>query len=157
MTRTNPITAAPDALQALTDLSGVAAQGLPPDLAQLVSLHVSQLNGCAYCTGLHRDGALAAGQPAPKLDALARWADTPDFTPAERAALALAEHLTRPAGGAVPDGVHAEAVRHLGDAAAARVVWTVAAVNAWNRVGIATAAPAPPSGGVREPAAQDGV
>ncbi|MFI0718510.1 carboxymuconolactone decarboxylase family protein [Streptomyces sp. NPDC021224] len=153
MTRTNPIAAAPDALAALTELSSASAEGLPPALAQLVSLHVSQLNGCVYCTGLHRDGALAAGQPALKLEALARWADSPDFTPGERAALGLAEHLTRPSGGAVPEDVHAEAARHLGDAAAARVIWTVAAVNAWNRVGIATAAPL----AGRRPAVQEGV
>jgi AhpD family alkylhydroperoxidase len=143
MPRVNPTTAAPDALQALTALSQVAGKDLPPALAQLVSLHVSVLNGCAYCTGLHRDGALAAGQPAAKLAALPAWADSPDFTPEERAALALADHLTHPAGGTVPPDVHAEAADRLGPAATAGVMWTIAATNAWNRVGIASAASPP--------------
>ncbi|WP_335974465.1 MULTISPECIES: carboxymuconolactone decarboxylase family protein [Streptomycetaceae] len=137
MSNLNPTAAAPDALQALTDLSRIAGDGLAPDLAELVSLHVSQLNGCTYCTGLHRKGALAAGQSSAKLAALDGWADSAEFTPAERAGLALAEHLTRPVGGTVPADVHAEAARHLGDTATVRLTWTIAATNAWNRIGIA--------------------
>jgi len=135
-------TADAEAMGALTELSRIAEQDLPPELAQLVGLHVSQLNGCAYCTSLHREGALAAGHPPAKLAALPDWPDAPGFTPAERAALALAEQLTRPAGGAVPSSVHAEAADLLGEGVVSRLIWTVAAVNAWNRVGIAAAAPA---------------
>ncbi|WP_042421443.1 carboxymuconolactone decarboxylase family protein [Streptacidiphilus anmyonensis] len=132
-------TASVDAMRALAELTQVAGQDLPPALTELVSLHVSRLNGCAYCTGLHHEGALAAGQSAAKLTRLDSWEDSSDFTPTERAALALAEHLTRPTGGAVPAPVRAEAVRRLGDRSANRLVWTIATTNAWNRVGVAAA------------------
>ncbi|MBD0738392.1 carboxymuconolactone decarboxylase family protein [Streptomyces sp. CBMA29] len=139
MPQVNPTAAAPDALQALTELTRVSAEGLAPELAELVRLHVSQMNGCAYCTALHHDAALAAGHPPLKLAALPQWHDSPDFTPAERAALDLAQRLTRPADGAVPAAVHAEVTTLLGPEATARLIWTVATTNAWNRIGIATA------------------
>ena len=50
----------------------------------------ADLNGCTWCMDFGRMMALRQGVPANKLDALAEHATSPLFTPAERAALALA-------------------------------------------------------------------
>src|SRR3546814_3517895 len=55
----------------------------------------SQINGCAFCIQYHLNLARKAGQQAAKIDLLAAWREAGDiYTPAERAALAWAEHLT---------------------------------------------------------------
>ncbi|QMU71336.1 carboxymuconolactone decarboxylase family protein [Streptacidiphilus sp. P02-A3a] len=128
--------AAPEAFRALIALSAVD-QGLDPALAELVKVHTSQLNGCGYCVGLHRAAAEQAGVAAAKLDELPVRQRSARFTAAERAALDLAEHLTLVATHGVPDEVYQAAARHFDQAELACLVWTVAATNTWNRIGVA--------------------
>jgi AhpD family alkylhydroperoxidase len=139
----DPVGSAPDLAQAMVSLTELADTGLPKEtvaLAELLRLHVSQRNGCGYCTALHRDAALAAGQSAEKLGALADWSSAPHFSAEERAALAVADHLTREDSGPIPDALRADAARHFEPSVLARLVWTIAATNAWNRIGLASAA-----------------
>jgi hypothetical protein len=49
--------------------------------------------------------------------------------------------ITMVAQGHVPDEVWAEACRHFGPSELARLVWTVVAINSWNRIAIATRMP----------------
>lgn len=70
--------------------------------------------------------------------------DTPYFTDAERAALALAEHAARlpDRAEAVPDAVSDEAARHVDEPALAALVLAVAVTNLFNRVNVTTRQPA---------------
>lgn len=139
----DPVGSAPDLAQAMVSVTELADTGLPKEtvaLAELLRLHVSQRNGCGYCTALHRDAALAAGQDPAKLDALAGWPNSAHFSAEERAALAVADHLTREDSGPIPDALRADAARHFEPSVLARLVWTIAATNAWNRIGLASAA-----------------
>ncbi|MBF9069802.1 carboxymuconolactone decarboxylase family protein [Streptacidiphilus fuscans] len=139
----DPVGSAPDLAQAMVSVTELADTGLPKEtvaLAELLRLHVSQRNGCGYCTTLHRDAALAAGQDPAKLDALAGWPNAAHFSAEERAALAVADHLTREDSGPIPDALRADAARHFEPSVLARLVWTIAATNAWNRIGLASAA-----------------
>jgi alkylhydroperoxidase family enzyme len=52
-----------------------------------------------------------------------------------RAALALAEAGTRLSDGPVSDEVVAEASAHFNEQELAELTWTIAVINAWNRVG----------------------
>jgi len=76
--------------------------------------------------------ALRQGVPAEKLDALAEHATSPLFTPAERAALGLAEAITRDVH--VDDNVWAEARRHFSDRELIELVVAVAMETFYNRV-----------------------
>ena len=129
-----------DAPQLYAALHGVSKAlgdaGLPRRLKHLIDLRVSQLNGCAYCIGLHTQWALGDGEPRERLDALAGWADSPLFDDAERAALAWAEALTRRETDRL-DALHADLARHFDRAGAAAVTMAVATINAWNRIGLA--------------------
>lgn len=64
-------------------------------LAQLLRLRVAQINNCTYCLNLHYETARDMGLSRGKIDTLTAWWETRLFSPAERAALAYAEALTR--------------------------------------------------------------
>jgi len=112
----------------------------PDEVLELVRLRVSQINGCSVCVDLHSHRARETGETNERLWSVAAWRDTPFFTDRERAALALAEAVTRitdnPEG--VPDDVWDTAARHFGPDALAALVMGIASVNAWNRVNVAT-------------------
>jgi len=111
--------------------------GLPGGMKHLIDLRVSQVNGCSYCIGLHTGWALRDGERRERLDAVADWQGSALFTPDERAALAWAEALTRHEHARL-DGLHAELARHFSRGQIAALTVAVAAINAWNRVGIAS-------------------
>ncbi|HEY4019461.1 MAG TPA: carboxymuconolactone decarboxylase family protein [Pseudonocardiaceae bacterium] len=73
----------------------------PPGVAEgtweLVGLRISQLNGCGECVYGHNQAAKQAGETEERLVLIAAWRDAPFFTDAERAALDLAESITRAA------------------------------------------------------------
>ncbi|RIQ36942.1 carboxymuconolactone decarboxylase family protein [Jiangella rhizosphaerae] len=137
MTRMDIATLAPAAYKALIALDTRAHQGdLPAGLLDLVKLRVSQINGCAYCVDSHSHDAVKSGETPARVYALAAWDEGPFFSPAERAAFALAESMTRLSEGAprVPDDVWAQAGAHYDDAQLAQLVMVITTINAWNRV-----------------------
>jgi AhpD family alkylhydroperoxidase len=111
---------------------------LDPRLRELVRIRVSQLNGCAYCLDQHVRDALAAGEGERRLATLAAWRESVFFTARERAALALAEQITLIGQGGVSDDVWDEAASVLSEVELAQLLLAVVAINAWNRVAIAT-------------------
>jgi len=136
--RMNLPAAAPDVFGAMVTFATQAENELPADLASLVKIRASQINGCAYCLAMHTGEARAAGVSEQRLGSLSGWRDVRLFSDSERAALALTEAMTLVAGEQVPDEVFAEAAGHFDEPVLARLLWTIAAINAWNRVAIAT-------------------
>ncbi|MFI6926312.1 carboxymuconolactone decarboxylase family protein [Nonomuraea spiralis] len=113
---------------------------LPGATIELVKLRASQINGCGYCVHMHSSDMKKAGESDERLWSVAAWREATVFTPAERAALALTEDATRLAdrGEAVPDEVWQQAAEHYDDRQLAALVVSIAMINAWNRVGVAT-------------------
>ncbi len=137
----NPIMTAPGAMQALQSLSAAAKHsGVPETTLQLVELRASQINGCSVCVDMHSREMKAAGEPDHRVLTVAAWRETPYFTDAERAALALTEAATRLADRAdpVPDEVWDEAARHYDEAQLGALVLAIASINAWNRINATT-------------------
>lgn len=118
----------------------ISSSGLEPTLLELLRLRASLLNACAYCIDMHTKDARAAGESDQRLHALSAWRETPFFSDRERAALALAEALTR-TDGPVADEVLVEAARHFTDEEVAKVVFAVVAINGWNRLNAAAQLP----------------
>ena len=131
----NPAFLVPDALASLQALGKVVGAAVPARLNELLHVRASQLNGCAVCLEGHRRHALRHGETDERLFAVAAWQDSPLFTPAERAALALTEAVTRLP---VPDEVWEEAARHFDEAQLAALVLSIATINVWNRLNVAT-------------------
>ena len=125
-------------------LSAHLAQGpLDTALCQLVDARVSQINGCAFCLRLHMHWARRAGVEQSKLDMLAGWQEAPGFDERERAALDLAESMTRLGDGRrVDEAVWSEARAHFGDEELAALLYIVGLTNVWNRINVAVELPA---------------
>ena len=121
----NPAMVLPDAVPHIQALYAAASQGgVPPAIGHLVHLRTSQINGCGYCIDGGVKHAKKAGETAERRFAVSAWRDTPYFTDAERAALALSENVTRLSDRAdpVPDAVWDEAAKHFDEKVATRQV-----------------------------------
>ncbi len=109
-----------------------------PALRELIRLRASQLNGCAWCVDQHSRDARAGGEDERRIWTLSVWRETPFFDARERAALALTEAMTLLPAEGVPDEVYAEAARHFPEQELGNLMGAIIAINAWNRVGVAT-------------------
>jgi AhpD family alkylhydroperoxidase len=147
---TNPAGLLPDAPKAINLLYKAAhSAGVPEAVLGLVHQRASQINGCSACVDSGARGAKQRGETDERLFAVAAWRDTPYFTDAERAALALAECATRLADRSdpVPDDVWADAAKHFTEPELAAIVLWIATTNFFNRLNATTRQPAPQNWG----------
>ena len=107
-------------------------------LHDLVRLRASQLNGCAWCVDQHSCDLRSSGEDERRISTLSVWRETPFFDARERAALALTEAMTLLPVNGVPDDVYEDAARELSQDELGNLMGAIIAINAWNRVGVAT-------------------
>lgn len=137
----NPVMVLPEALQSILALNAIIEKcGVPAKTRKLVHLRVSQINGCSVCLDMHGRELIGTDETSERLLTVAAWRDTPYFTPAERAALALAESATRLSDrpDAVPDEVWEEAARHYDERQLAALVLSIGVINLFNRMNATT-------------------
>jgi AhpD family alkylhydroperoxidase len=145
---TNIVFLVPDAMKALQELAKSAKKGgVPETTTALIQLRASQVNGCGVCVDMHSRMMKKAGETDDRLFAVATWRDTPYFTDAERAALALAEAVTRLSdrAEAVSDEIWNETAKHYDEAGLAALIIQIGVINVWNRFNAATRQIANPS------------
>lgn len=138
---TNPAMVIPDAMPAILNLVKATKKGgVPQKTLELVHLRASQINGCSFCVDMGARGAKKAGESDERLFAVAAWRETPYFTDAERAALALAEAATRLSDRSdpVPDEIWDEAAQHYNEQQLAALVLMIGLTNLFNRVNATT-------------------
>jgi AhpD family alkylhydroperoxidase len=137
---TSPAFAVPGAMDALNAVSKAISRARVPISRELLHLRASQINGCSVCVDMHAKAARRAGESEERLFAVAAWRETPYFTDAERAALALTEALTRIADRPepVPDAIWDAAAEHFDETQLGALVLDIATANLWNRLNIAT-------------------
>jgi AhpD family alkylhydroperoxidase len=139
----------PDAYQALmavyeTVEAAVARAGLDQKLIELAKLRVSQINGCAFCTDLHSRDARQLGETERRLYLLPAWRETDLYSERDRAALALAEAMTRlPVAQEVPDEVYSEVTKVFTPEEYAVIAWAITVINAFNRLCVTSRTPLP--------------
>ncbi|MBC3194708.1 carboxymuconolactone decarboxylase family protein [Pseudonocardia sp. C8] len=141
---TNPVMVLPDAMTGLLQFSkAAAATTVPASTHHLLHLRVSQINGCSLCVDMHAREMKQAGEPDERIWAVGAWRESPHFSDAERAALELAERVTRLADGSdpVPDDVWNAAADIYDEKELASLLVSIAAINAWNRLNAATRQP----------------
>ena len=127
----------PDAFRALLAASQQVHDGvLGQELAELVFLRVSQLNGCAYCIDMHATALRKAGLEPRKLDTVAGWRESRFFDARERAALAWAEALTTLPAGAPADACYDALTTQFDAQGISALTMAIALINAWNRLGV---------------------
>lgn len=136
----NPAVSVPGALTALQGLNAAIQGSIPETTLQMLELRASQINGCSVCVDLHYQYLKQAGESMDRCITVSAWRDTPYFNDAERAALALAEAVTRLADrpDPVPDEVWAEAAKHYDERGLASLLVAIGTINVWNRLNVAT-------------------
>jgi len=111
-------------------------------LLDLVSLRVSQINGCAYCLDMHSKDLRAKGETEQRLHMLDAWREAPLYTNRERAALAWAEAVTKLEKNNVPDDVYEEVLRQFSEEELVDLTMAVIGINSYTRINIAFRTPA---------------
>jgi AhpD family alkylhydroperoxidase len=137
---TNPVMVLPDAMKALLALSKAAQSGTVPQTTHtLIHLRVSQINGCGVCVDMHSRELKHSGEKDERIWGVGAWRESPYFSDAERAALALAEAATRLSDrpDPVPDEVFEEATRYYDEPTLAALIIEIALINFWNRTTVA--------------------
>ena len=111
-----------------------AGESLPPALVQLIAYSVSLSAGCRYCQAYTSHSAHRQGVDEEKFAQLLRYEDSPDFSPQERAVVALAL-----AAGQVPNESNEEHFTALREHFSERQIVQIVAVislfgflNRWN-------------------------
>jgi len=141
--RFNIAKAAPGVYHAMLGLETyLKGCGLEEPLLDLIKLRASQINGCAYCLDMHWKDLAALGEKEQRMYGLDAWREAPYYTERERAALAWTEAVTTVREGHVPDEVYEHAKKQFTEKELANLTFAVATINAWNRLAIASRAPA---------------
>ncbi|MFD8087049.1 carboxymuconolactone decarboxylase family protein [Kitasatospora sp. NPDC059722] len=107
-------------------------RSVPRTTISLVQLRAGQIVGSTYLTVLHTGFLRKAGETEERIDSVAAWWDSPYFTPAERAALALVEAVLQPAARGrerVPDELYAEVAAHYDEKALTTLTLAIGQVN----------------------------
>jgi AhpD family alkylhydroperoxidase len=141
----NPAMVIRQAMKPIQALFGsVYGGGVPRATLDLVHLRVSQINGCSPCVDGGWRTAKKAGETDERIFAVAAWRETPYYSEAERAALALAEAVTRLSDRSdpVPDEIWDAAARHYDERGLAALVLAIATTNLFNRLNVSTRQPA---------------
>jgi AhpD family alkylhydroperoxidase len=137
--RFNYAQVSPGVLKAMLGLERYLASGsIEKPLKELIALRASQMNNCAYCIDMHTAELRKLGETNERLALLSAWREVPyGYTPREQAALAWAEAGTILAPQFIPDEVFAAAHAAFTEIELADLTLAVAAINAWNRLGVA--------------------
>ena len=130
---------APEGMRALGGVYQyvVSKSGLPAMLIDLVYLHVSQINGCAYCIGMHSRDLLKADVPVQKLMMLSAWREAAGlFTEQEQAALRWAEAVTLISESGAPDADYLVASAQFKPKELVDLTLAIGVINSYNRLSI---------------------
>lgn len=136
--RLNYFQAAGDLAKKCMELSAALNQKpVIKELGQLIMLRASQLNGCAFCVDMHVKEARMHGERELRLHHVAVWRESTLFSARERAALAWTEALTRLTNQEVSDEEWGAVREHFNEEEIAQISFQIAAINSWNRMGVA--------------------
>jgi AhpD family alkylhydroperoxidase len=139
----------PAAYKALEEFSRTVGEicrtnGIDDRLKEIVMIHCSQLNGCAYCTRVHLDRAVTAGLDTDTLLQIPVWRESGVFSDRERAALELAEAFTFIHDEGIADDVYDRVGSVFTEKEYAALSWACVSINAFNRIVVAGRYPVPP-------------
>jgi uncharacterized peroxidase-related enzyme len=128
---------------------------VPAKLKELMIVRTSQVNETPYCLASHTILAKNLGWTDEQLAHLADWPRREDFTPAEKAALRLAEVVTRDAN-ALTDEQFAELRQFYSEGEIVELLCAIGLFNYFNRFNNALKMEPtkPGEGGCAEPAAK---
>ncbi|MGX5214914.1 carboxymuconolactone decarboxylase family protein [Streptomyces violaceus] len=135
---TNPAYVLPGAMKGIGSIfQAIGESGLRQEVAEIVGLRASQINGCGACVHGHTVNLRKARVSEERISAVAAWRHAPFFSDAERAALKLTEAVTRLADRSeesVPDALWDEVADHFDEKELSGLILTVSLTNMFNRI-----------------------
>lgn len=105
-------------------------------LREMIKVRASQINGCAYCLGIHTSDARKVGVSEEELFLLSAWEDTNLYSEKTKLALELTEAITQIAQGGVPDELYERVRKEYSEEAYTHLVFTINQINFWDRLSI---------------------
>jgi AhpD family alkylhydroperoxidase len=114
----------------------VKSSGLEQSLLKLVKVHVSNMNGSAYCIDMHTKDAKENGETEQRLYGLSAWRKTTYYTDPERAALTWAKAVTNISDTHAPNEIYDFARQYFNEKEIVDLMRTVEVINNWNRIAI---------------------
>ncbi|HWC55483.1 MAG TPA: carboxymuconolactone decarboxylase family protein [Sphingomicrobium sp.] len=129
-----------DAYRHFLQLEGLVAQHVDRKLLHLIKLRASQINGCAYCLGMHTSEALRDGEPTERLTLLDAWEESSLYSDKERAVLAWVEEVTLIADSGASKESFDLLKAHFSEEEIGWLTVAVTMINAWNRLAISSRA-----------------
>ncbi|WP_113651190.1 carboxymuconolactone decarboxylase family protein [Pedobacter namyangjuensis] len=138
--RVNIYETEPTGYKALLGLeSYLATTSISKTTKELIKIRASQINGCAFCINMHTTDARKHGETEKRIYLLNAWKEVENlYTDEERVVLALTEEITLIASGGVSDATYKKAQTMFNDTEIAQIIMAIIAINAWNRLAIAT-------------------
>jgi AhpD family alkylhydroperoxidase len=129
---------APEAYRHLLQLEQTIAGKVDKTIYHLLKLRASQINGCAYCIGMHSDEALRAGETVERLLLLDAWHESSAFSEKEQAVLEWIDELTLIADSHASKEAFDGLKRFFSEEEVAYLTLAGAMINTWNRIAIAS-------------------
>lgn len=135
--RMNYYAKAPALMKALMAVeTAIGESGLDRQLAHLVRLRASQINGCAYCVDMHVKEARHDGETEQRMHLISAWRESPLYTPRERAALEWTEALTLLPSSRADDAFYEPLKAHFSDEEIVQLTVLIGSINSWNRMAV---------------------
>ena len=135
--RANYLKVSPELIEAYSGAAKTLENSsIESKLRYLIELRVSQINGCAYCVGLHTRQLREEGEEQKRLDTLIVWPEVTYFDDRERAALKWAEAVTRIESSRAPDSIYEQLAEHFSEKEIVDLTFVIANMNLWNRIAI---------------------
>jgi len=138
--RMNLTQIAPEAYKHLLALEATIAPKIDHKLHHLIKLRASQINGCAFCLGMHTDEALRDGETPERLMLLDAWHESSAFSEKEQAALEWVEEITLIGEGHASKEAFDGLKRFFSEEEIGYITLAAAMINTWNRIAISSRA-----------------
>jgi AhpD family alkylhydroperoxidase len=127
----------PELLKSYTELTHTLENSsLGKPLVELINLRVSIINGCSYCLGIHSKSLRASGETNSRIDQLAGWKVSDQYTEKERAVLAWTDAVTNIITSGTPDELFESLKNYFSDKEISDITFAIITMNALNRLGI---------------------
>jgi AhpD family alkylhydroperoxidase len=131
---------APEAYKHLIALEQTIAPKIDKTLYHLLKVRASQINGCAFCIGMHTDEALRDGEKLERLMMLDAWDESSLFNERERAVLEWVEEITLISEGHASKEAFDALRQHFSEEDIVWLTLAAAMINTWNRIAISSRA-----------------
>ena len=131
---------APEAYKHLIALEQTIAPKIDKTLYHLLKVRASQINGCAFCIGMHTDEALRDGEKLERLMMLDAWDESSLFNERERAVLEWVEEITLISEDHASKEAFDALRQHFSEEDIVWLTLAAAMINTWNRIAISSRA-----------------